>query len=143
MILLSPEGIHIARKVGSEMGKQLSEQVLKEIREGHTPPAFRWGRSIVEMLEGTQNERQERLFPEYETVNHPDHYNQHPSGVECIDVVEHMNFNLGNAMKYIWRHGDKPGVGALEDLRKAAWYLAREMERIEDAAFLDSRKGVE
>jgi hypothetical protein len=36
-------------------------------------------------------------------VNKPRHYCGHPSGVECIEVVEHMNFCLGNAMKYIWR----------------------------------------
>lgn len=61
-----------------------------------------------------------------EEVNHPAHYNQHPSGVECIDIVEHFNFNLGNAIKYIWRHADKNG---LEDLKKARWYLDREIKR--------------
>jgi hypothetical protein len=65
-------------------------------------------------------------------VNHPAHYNSHPSGVECITVTEHMNFCLGNAMKYIWRAGLK-GESAknLEDLRKAAWYINREIERLE------------
>jgi len=52
-------------------------------------------------------------------VNHPTHYNGHPSGVECIDVVEHMGFNLGNAIKYIWR-ADLKGA-AIQDLEKAAW----------------------
>lgn len=60
-------------------------------------------------------------------VNHPRHYNEHPSGVECITVVEHMNFNLGNAMKYIWR-ADEKGY-AIEDLMKAAWYVKREIKR--------------
>jgi hypothetical protein len=62
-----------------------------------------------------------------ETVNHPKHYNSHPSGVECITVAEHMNFNLGNAMKYIWRTDHKNG---LEDLKKARWYIDREIQRI-------------
>jgi hypothetical protein len=62
-------------------------------------------------------------------VNHPAHYNQ-VAGVECIDVVEHMNFNTGNAVKYLWRAGLKPGVDTLTDLQKAAWYVAREIERI-------------
>lgn len=62
-------------------------------------------------------------------VNHPAHYTSHPSGVECIDVVEHMGFNLGNAIKYIWRADEKGN--ALEDLRKAAWYVQREIERRE------------
>jgi hypothetical protein len=62
-----------------------------------------------------------------ETVNHPPHYNAHPSGVECIDVVEHMGFNLGNAIKYIWRADEKGN--AVEDLRKAEWYIRREIDR--------------
>jgi len=66
---------------------------------------------------------------EYEQVDHPKHY-QHPAGVECIDVVEAFNFNVGNAVKYLWRAGLKPGVDAQTDLRKAAWYVARELERI-------------
>lgn len=60
-------------------------------------------------------------------VNHPKHYTSHPSGVECIQVTEHMGFNLGNAVKYIWRADEKGN--ALEDLRKAVWYLQRELER--------------
>lgn len=60
-------------------------------------------------------------------VNHPPHYKKHPSGVECITVTEHFNFCLGNAVKYIWRAGEKGD--AIEDLRKAVWYLNREIER--------------
>lgn len=69
--------------------------------------------------------------PAAETVDHPPHYNAHPSGVECIDVVEHMSFNLGNAIKYIWRADEKGR--AVEDLRKARWYLDRELARRESA----------
>jgi len=65
-------------------------------------------------------------------VNHPAHYTAHPSGVECITITEHMCFNLGNAVKYIWR-ADLKG-SALEDLKKAAFYIAREIERREKAA---------
>jgi len=60
-------------------------------------------------------------------VNHPGHYTSHPSGVECITVTEHMNFNCGNAVKYIWRADLKNG--ALEDLKKAEFYIKREIER--------------
>ena len=60
-------------------------------------------------------------------VNHPTHYTDHPSGVECIQITEHMNFNLGNAVKYIWRAGLKGEE--LQDLEKAVWYLNRELER--------------
>lgn len=61
-------------------------------------------------------------------VEHPEHYNKHPSGVECITVTEHMNFCLGNAVKYIWRSGLK-GKG-IEDLKKARWYIDREIKRL-------------
>ena len=60
-------------------------------------------------------------------VNSPDHYTTHPSGVECIQITEHMNFNLGNAVKYIWR-ADLKGK-TLQDLEKALWYITREIHR--------------
>lgn len=62
-------------------------------------------------------------------VNHPKHYNAHPSGVECITVARHMGFNLGNVMKYIWRAEHKGK--ALEDLKKAWFYLDDEIARLE------------
>jgi hypothetical protein len=61
-------------------------------------------------------------------INHPPHYTAHPSGVECIQITEHMNFNLGNAMKYIWRAGEKNST--TEDLKKAKWYVEREIARL-------------
>lgn len=60
-------------------------------------------------------------------VNQPPHYRAHPSGIECIQITEHMGFNLGNAVKYIWRCDLK--AGAIEDLRKAAWYIQREIAK--------------
>ena len=66
---------------------------------------------------------------ENDPVNHPSHYTSHPSGVECIQITRWMNFNLGNAIKYIWRAGNKGN--ALEDLKKARWYLDDEIKRRE------------
>lgn len=60
-------------------------------------------------------------------VNHPPHYTAHPSGVECIQITEHMNFCLGNAVKYIWRADLKSN--AVEDLEKAKFYIDREIQR--------------
>jgi len=57
----------------------------------------------------------------------PDHYRRHVSGVEAIDITEHINFCLGNAMKYIWRADLK--ANPIEDLKKAIWYLEREIQR--------------
>jgi hypothetical protein len=62
-----------------------------------------------------------------DNVNNPRHYTSHPSGVDCIQITEHMGFCLGNAMKYIWR-ADLKG-DAIEDLEKAVWYIRREIER--------------
>jgi hypothetical protein len=62
-----------------------------------------------------------------EQVNHPKHYTSHPSGVECIQITEHMGFNLGNAIKYVWRADEKNN--AIEDLRKAVWYINREIAK--------------
>jgi hypothetical protein len=63
-----------------------------------------------------------------DNVNHPKHYTSHPSGVEAIEITEHFNFNKGNAIKYIWRSSDKGKE--VEDLRKARWYIDREIARI-------------
>jgi hypothetical protein len=62
----------------------------------------------------------------YKDAINPDHYKAHPSGVECIQITEHMNFCCGNAIKYIWRHAMKGGT---QDLEKAIWYLQRELRR--------------
>jgi hypothetical protein len=76
-------------------------------------------------LQGSERES-EQLSKSEDQIN-PSHYKSHPSGVECIEVTRHMNFNLGNAMKYIWRHDKKHGV---QDLRKAIWYLEDEIARL-------------
>ena len=65
----------------------------------------------------------------YDPVNHPAHYNSHPSGVECITITRHMNFNIGNAVKYLWRAGLKGST--IEDLKKAVWYINDEIKRLE------------
>ena len=65
---------------------------------------------------------------EKEMVDHPSHYNQ---GIETIEYIESwsMNFNTGNVIKYVTRAGYKNDQ--LEDLKKAMWYLQREIDRIE------------
>lgn len=75
----------------------------------------------------------------HDSVNHPQHYTSHPSGVECITITRHMSFNVGNAIKYLWRAGLKggashpdanPNEGHIEDLRKAAWYINDEIKKL-------------
>ena len=71
-----------------------------------------------------------------DNVNHPAHYNSHPSGIECIEIARHHNFNIGNTIKYLWRAGLKSEEGMedtdkqVEDLNKAIWYIKDEIKRI-------------
>lgn len=66
-----------------------------------------------------------------DNVNHPAHYKR-PGGMECIEAIEAMvsgwppetAYRLGNALKYLWRHKEKGGT---ESLRKAIWYIEREL----------------
>lgn len=66
-----------------------------------------------------------------ERVDHPRWYNQSPSGVEAIEIIEHLPGNLANAVKYIWRCGLKQSEKPLRDLRSAKWYTEREEKRVE------------
>ena len=59
-----------------------------------------------------------------DSVNNPKHYTSHPSGVECIEIAEMLPFNLGNALKYLWRAGKK--LDEVEDIKKAVFYLRRQ-----------------
>jgi hypothetical protein len=64
-------------------------------------------------------------------VNHPAHYTSDPSGIECIDIVRHRNYNIGNAIKYLWRAGLKNEDKHIEDLKKAVFYINDEIKRLE------------
>lgn len=81
-------------------------------------------RGWAQLQAGAINHAEQAL----DMVNHPPHYNGHPSGVECIEVTERLPFNLGNAFKYVFRYRTKNGH---EDLQKAHWYLRRELNRAE------------
>jgi hypothetical protein len=77
------------------------------------------------LTQGKSKVRKEKV--KADMVNNPPHYTSHPSGVECIQITEHMGFNLGNALKYIWR-ADLKGT-AIEDLEKAVFYINRELDK--------------
>lgn len=64
-------------------------------------------------------------------VNHPPHYTSHPSGIEAIQITRHMNFNVGNAIKYLWRAGLKDPQATIQDLQKAVFYINDEIKRLE------------
>ena len=71
-------------------------------------------------------------------VNEPPHYKNDKSGIECIEITRHRNFNIGNAIKYLWRSGLKQDsdkstkAKEIEDLNKAIWYINDEIKRIEN-----------
>lgn len=93
---------------------------------------FRWGEvgypPEISELEAPQTS---------DRVNAPSHYTSHPSGVECIDITEHYDFCVGNAIKYLWRAGLKAEAGLtdkakeIEDLKKAAYYINRKIKQLE------------
>ena len=83
------------------------------------------------------NTGMDRLHPMEDKVNSPSHYTGHPSGIECIDITEHYDFCVGNAIKYLWRAGLKKEAGVsdkekeIEDLKKAAYYIDRKIKQLE------------
>lgn len=72
-----------------------------------------------------------------DNVNHPSHYTSHPSGIECIEITRHYSFDIGNAIKYLWRNGLKNDCGRnpidkqIEDLKKAIWYINDQIKLLE------------
>ncbi len=66
-----------------------------------------------------------------ERVEHPRHYNAHKSGIETIELIEHLPCNFANAVKYLWRCGLKATETPLRDLKSARWYTEREQQRID------------
>lgn len=92
-----------------------------------------YAKHAVAKVEGRQGDRR-GVTTEHkngDAVSHPTHYNSHPSGIEAITITRHHNFNVGNVIKYLWRAGLKNGETTLKDLRKAAWYLKDEIEKLE------------
>lgn len=80
--------------------------------------------------EGKCRWEEEEIVSKVDPVN-PPHYKCNPSGVEAIEVTQHMSFCIGNAMKYLWRCGLKRTEHPVTDLRKAIWYLEKEIGRLE------------
>ena len=97
-----------------------------EIVEGDNPTAYgSFGTRVI------NKDYQLYQIPEKDDpVNHPAHYKAY-SGFEVIDLTEQMNFNRGNAVKYIARAGLKSKETEVQDLQKAAWYIKREIERLQ------------
>ena len=66
-------------------------------------------------------------------VTHPSHYTGVVPGIECIRITQHFNFNRGNAIKYLWRAGEKDKTKEIEDLEKARQYIDFEIARVKES----------
>lgn len=86
--------------------------------------------SRSELLEAADKAVKDLAAAKGDPVKHPSHYTSHPSGVECLTITRHMNFSLGNAVKYIWRAGLK-SKDPVQDLEKAVFYLQDEIRRLQ------------
>lgn len=96
---------------------------------GHNHPLLIWQReSINDKVVSAEVARQE--LKGVDNVNHPQHYTSDPSGIECIEITRHRNFNIGNAIKYLWRNGLKDSDSQIQDLEKAIWYIQDEINRL-------------
>jgi hypothetical protein len=113
--------------VSKETRAKISAAQKKRWAAKRTKPV---GQTVLrEDLQQKENERARAMVEAlYDPVQHPVHYTKHPSGIECITITEHMNFNLGNAMKYLWRAGEKGDY--VEQLKKAKWHIEREINRV-------------
>lgn len=87
------------------------------------------------------NTMQKPTATTHDPVNHPAHYTSDPSGVECITITRHRNFNIGNAIKCLWRAGLKSADTNIQDLKKAVWYIQDEIGRLEDVKLSERISG--
>jgi len=115
----------------AELSMNSGSQIVTENVTASSP-------NLAQLAGGQMDENQTRSQQPFDVVERPKHYNSHPSGIECIEVTEHFGFNLGNAIKYIWRCDEK--ADEIEDLRKARWYIEREISLRERARAKESGK---
>ena len=115
---------HEAEYVGSLTAEELEDY----FSGGWTSPAPIWRGDPIKFDPTIMKEPN----VEIDMVDHPPHYNDHPSGVECIHITRWFSNNRGNAIKYIWRAGNKDPDKEIEDLKKAIYYLKDEVKRMEE-----------
>ena len=115
----------------SEFFRRVGEDMQELLRPAKPIGLPKWQEQISSMADrlGVPQTVRREDTEAGDPVNHPKHYTSHPSGVECIEITRHMNFNLGNVVKYIWRSGLKGEDISVQDLEKAQWYLNDEIKR--------------
>lgn len=105
-----------------------SEYNFGDVEDAEDEEDYCFTKELEKVLNGIQEDSKTTV--EREMVNHPEHYNSDLSGVECIKVARYRNFNVGSALKYLWRCGLKDGNSDIQDLEKAVWYLNDEIKRL-------------
>lgn len=127
-ILNKSEKLNLAKNVRDALIndiKELRDSVFNAITDAKSK----------EPLAGTMQEEYDK---QHNNVNHPKHYNSHPSGIECIEITRHYTFDIGNAIKYLWRAGLKKEQGLsdkekeIEDCKKAIWYINDHIKHLTD-----------
>jgi len=126
-------------QLNEDMQKELIDDIAKLSSNGKDthdavgavfgPPSLRRRLATQSDSEGAESVPQDDTKVIEEDPVNPSHYRRHPSGIECIEIARHMNFNCGNALKYIWRYMDKGDP--VENLKKAQWYLDDEIRRLQ------------
>lgn len=120
-VLTKEEADFVTKKVIERRCQEEKKPSKEETEESHS-------RTWHLKRENTEPSKEENV--KEDLVNHPKHYTSDPSGVECIQITRHRNFNVGNAIKYLWRNGLKDGNSSIQDLEKAIWYLKDEIKRL-------------
>jgi len=111
----------------------MNDQRLKEIEHWVEINGFDYAHQLLDEVRRLRNDTKiEETKKGFDSIKHPKHYVSHPSGVEAIQIEEHFNFCLGNVIKYVFRCDLKGNP--IEDLKKAQWYLDREIKRREREA---------
>jgi transcriptional regulator with XRE-family HTH domain len=136
MIYIIAENIKKHRKLKGYTQKQLGEKIgksdmtVRKYESAYIMPSDSCLDDICKALEISRGDILLNEKDKKEMVNHPSHYNM--GKYEAIDVIEdwNLNFNLGNAVKYISRAGHKDDI--VQDLKKSLWYIEREIQRIEN-----------
>ena len=136
MIYIIAENIKKHRKLKGYTQKQLGEKIgksdmtVRKYESAYIMPSDSCLDDICKALEISRGDILLNEKDKKEMVNHPSHYNM--GKYEAIDVIEdwNLNFNLGNAVKYISRAGHKDDI--VQDLKKSLWYIDREIQRLEN-----------
>ena len=136
MIYIIAENIKKHRKLKGYTQKQLGEKIgksdmtVRKYESAYIMPSDSCLDDICKALEISRGDILLNEKDKKEMVNHPSHYNM--GKYEAIDIIEdwNLNFNLGNAVKYISRAGHKDDI--VQDLKKSLWYIEREIQRIEN-----------